>query len=368
MWFDMIRMLTQRGYGPIGVDIGSQSVKLLQFNSDRKRVIDAARRDLTPPAKDKKSKDIDLAQEQSKRESTLAEAIRQARESRNFRGKEAVVSLGIRELFVQNVRLPKAPPAETERLLQQEAAGRLPFPASEAEIRFIEAADVRQGDTVKREVILLACHRPLLNELLGAVEASGLKPIAVDIEPLALLRCYGWQFRRDEDRQQRAMFVHIGATSTVVVIARGQEPLFIKYIDLGGRHLDEAVAAQLKMDLTSAANLRRHNGDRRSDQQDPEITRSVAESTRPVLERLAAELSLCVRYHSVTFRGQPLMRVIIGGGEAAPALAEDLASRLDLKCELGDPLRNFEFAIQTGRRGQWDLAVGMALREKQEAE
>jgi type IV pilus assembly protein PilM len=364
----MIRMLTKRGYGPIGVDIGSRSVKLLQFNSDRKRVIDAARRELAPLATDTKNKESNPAVERVTREASLAEALRAARESRNFRGKEAVVSLGIRELFVQNIRLPKASPGETEKLLLQEASGRLPFPAAEAEIRFIEAADVRQGDTVKREVILLACHRPLLEEVLGAVEGSGLKPIAVDVEPLALLRCYGWQFRRDEDRQQRAMFVHIGAMSTAVVISRGKEPLFIKYIDLGGRHLDEAVAAHLKMDLLSAANLRRHNGDRRSDQQDPEVTRSVVESTRPVIERLAAELSLCVRYHSVTFRGQPLVRVIIGGGEASPTLAEDLGSRLDLKCELGDPLRNFEFAIQTGRRGQWDLAVGMALREKQEAD
>jgi type IV pilus assembly protein PilM len=362
----MIRMLTKRGYGPIGVDIGSRSVKLLQFNSDRKRVVDAARRELASSANDKTAKSLDVPAAGAKRAEVLTEALRTARESRNFRGKDAVVSLGVRELFVQNIRLPKATPAETEKLLMQEAAGRLPFPASEAEIRFIEAADVRQGDTVKREVILLACHRPTLDELLGAIEASGLKPIAVDIEPLALLRCYGWQFRRDEDRQQRAMFVHVGATSTAVVIARGQDPLFIKYIDIGGRHLDEAVATQLKMDPLSAANLRRHNGDRRSDQQDPEVARSVAESTRPVIEKLSAELSLCVRYHSVTFRGQPLVRIVIGGGEASPALADDLGSRLDLKCELGDPLRNFELAIQTGRRGQWDLAVGMALREKQE--
>ena len=76
---------------------------------------------------------------------------------------------------------------------------------------------------------------------------------------------------------------------------------------------------------------------------------------------------MCVRYHSVTFRGQPISRVVVGGGEAAGTLTEELAARLDLKCELGDPLRNFELAIQTGRRGQWDLAVGMALREKSQA-
>ena len=170
----------------------------------------------------------------------------------------------------------------------------------------------------------MACHRPVLQQFLAAIEAAGLKPIAVDVEPLALLRCYGWQFRRDEDRQQRAMFVHVGAGSTAVVIARGGEPLFIKYIELGGQHFDLAVAKHLKMELPAAASLRRHNGDRRADQQDPEITRSVQEGTRPVLEKLAGELSMCVRYHSVTFRGQPIVRVVVGGGEAAGVLAEEL--------------------------------------------
>jgi type IV pilus assembly protein PilM len=352
----MLRILKNRAAGPIGVDVGSRSVKLLQFNSDRTRVIDAARREL-PPLEN------DLAQ----RCASLTEAISAARDGRSFRGREAVVCLGARELFVQNVRLPKAAPGEMTKLVHQEAANRLPFPHAEAEVRFLEAADVRQGDAIKRELILMACHRPVLQQFLAAIEAAGLKPIAVDVEPLALLRCYGWQSRRDEDRQQRAMFVHVGAGSTAVVIARGGEPLFIKYIEIGGHHFDLAVAKHLKMDLPAAASLRRHNGDRRADQQDPEITRSVQEGTRPVLEKLAGELSMCVRYHSVTFRGQPIMRVVVGGGEAASTLAEELGARLDLKCELGDPLRNFELAIQTGRRGQWDLAVGMALRERSQA-
>ncbi len=348
----MLRLLTSRSYSPIGIDIGGHSVKLLQFNSDRTRVMDAARREI--PA---------LDADPDQRASALADAILSAREQHNFRGREAVVCLSAHELFVQNIRIPKTPGEETERVLMQEASNRLPYPMAEAEVRFVEAGDVRQGEALKREVILLACKRSVLEQLLNTVGSTGLKLIAVDVEPLALLRCYGWQYRRDEDRQQRAMFVHVGATSTVVVIAHGTEPLFIKYIDVGGKHMDEAVAGYLKMDLAAAASLRRHNGDRRADQQDQEIARGLLESVRPILERLASELALCVRYHSVTFRGQPLVRVVVGGGEASPLLVEHLGARLDLKCELGDPLRNFEMAIQTGRRGQWDIAVGMALRQ-----
>lgn len=359
----MLRVLSNRRTGPIGIDIGSRSVKLLQLNSDRTRVVDAARQEFPPTPAEDKAKSVDGFAD-PRRQAAVAEAISAARQGRNFRGREAVVCLGVRDLFVQSVRIPKAPPDDFQRLVAQEASSRLPYPYAEAEVRFLEAADVRQGDAVKTEVILLACHRGALNGMLEAVEASGLKPIAVDVEPLALLRCYSWQFRRDEDRQQRTMLVHIGATSTAVVIAHGSDPLIVKYLDVAGRHLDEAVAAHLKMALPAAAALRRNNGDRRAGQQDPEIARSVLEAIRPVVERISSELAMCMRYHSVTFRGQPLARLIIGGGEAAPTLAEELSARLNLPCELGDPLRNFELAIQTGRRGQWDLAVGMALRQR----
>ena len=114
------------------------------------------------------------------------------------------------------------------------------------------------------------------------------------------------QFRRQQDQDQRIMFVNIGANSTAVVIAEGVTVQFLKYIDEGGRHLDQAVARHLQMKLADATALRRHSGDRRADQRDPEVARSIHESIYPVLERLAAELAMCVRYHSVTFRGQAL--------------------------------------------------------------
>ena len=149
----------------------------------------------------------------------------------------------------------------------------------------------------------------------------------------------------------------------MVVIARAADAMFVKYIDLGGRHLDDAVAKHLKMSLGDAAALRRHTGDRRADQRDPEITRSLAESVRPVLERLGQEISLCLRYYSVTFRGQPLAGLVLGGGEAGTSLCEWLAARLGLPCELGNPLRSYRNAPAQGPNAQWDVAAGLALRE-----
>jgi type IV pilus assembly protein PilM len=271
--------------------------------------------------------------------------------------------LDARDLLVQNVRVPKTPATPLDRLVHQEAARRVPYPIAESEIRFLDVADVRQGEIAFREVILLACHRPVLEKKLEQIVQAGLRPIAVDVQPLAILRCYAKQFRRDEDQRQRSMFLHVGTSNSLVVIAQGAEVLFVKYIDVGGRQMDDAVARHLHLSVEDAAALRRHNGDRRSDQQDAEVARGIVASVRPIYDQLASELSLCIRYHSVTFRGQPLVRLVIGGAEAGNPLVEAMSSRLDLRCELGDPLRNFESAPQSSGKAQWDIAAGLALRD-----
>jgi type IV pilus assembly protein PilM len=84
---------------------------------------------------------------------------------------------------------------------------------------------------------------------------------------------------------------------------------------------------------------------------------------RPALEKLVGELSMCVRYHSVTFRGKPLQRLVLGGGEASATLLESLNKRVGLEGELSDPFRMYPRAGKTGRTGQWDVAAGLALRE-----
>lgn len=351
----MIALLPRKRYSPIGIDIGSRSVKLVQFSADYGKLIDAARSDM--PA----DSEVQPSPEQLA-DRTVA-ALQQAREGREFRGKEAVLCLNDRQLFLQNIRVPQGDKATLDRTVQQEAAGRIPFPVAEAEIRYIEAADIRHGDQIMRELILIACHRPVLEHSLELVEKAGFRPVAVDIEPAALLRSYDVQFRRDEDRLVRSMLVHVGNGGTLVVIFQGQDILFVKYIELGGKHFDESVARSLKMSALDAAALRRNNGDRRSDRQDPEIARSIHEATRPVVDRLLGELAMCVRYHSVTFRGQPLERLVLGGGEASAQLLEVFQKRLGLKCELSDPLRLFQTAVNRGRLGQWDVAAGLALRK-----
>jgi type IV pilus assembly protein PilM len=349
----MVSWIVKKRCGPIGVDIGSRSIKLIQFDASRTRVWDAVRWDLP----------VEPALNQQRQDERIVESLHRAMEGRRFRGREAVFSLGASSLFVQNIRVAQATGDELTKIVHFEAAGRLPYSREEAEIRYLDADNIRQGDSIRREVILLACHKPVVDRIVNVAESAGLQPVAVDAEPLAILRSYGRQLRRDEDLKRRIIYVNVGASNTLVVIARGMEAVFIKYLDIGGRMLDEAVSKHLKLSPTDAASLRIRSGDRRAESSDPEVARGITESVRPILDRLVHELSLCVRYYSVTFRSESLQQCLIGGGEANDMLVAWLGARIDLPCELGNPLLRLEQSVPCERVAQWDVATGLALRE-----
>ncbi|QDU75069.1 Competence protein A [Bremerella volcania] len=350
----MIRLPFAR-YNPIGIDIGSKSIKMIQFAQDYGSIQEAASIEL--PEGTASEKDFDAYLE------SLSQTLQRARVGRNFRGHDAIICIHQRDLFLHNIRVGKNDPKALSNIVHQEAADRIPYSMLDAEIRFVESEDIRQGEQTLREVIIMACFRPRLEAILETCEKSGFRPVSVDVEPMAILRSFTTQYRREADEGDRVIYVHVGYTNTLVIIAQGKQALFVKYIDVGGRHFDEAVARQLDMSLSDAVNLRKHNSDRRRSQQTPEVERSVINAMRDELERLQNELAMCIRYHSVTFRGKPLVRMVLSGGEATESLRTELQRVSGIETELGDPLRIYESTQNFGRRSQWDVAAGLAARQ-----
>ena len=199
--------------GPIGIDLGTRSVKMVQLTGDGTKIVESVRWDLP-------SEPTDDLEVQCKR---WTQALIEAREGRRFRGNDAVVSLGSRELVVQNIRVAKPPTGDLEPLILKEIGERASFPVAETEIRYLEAADVRQGDGVRREVIVLGCKRVLLDRYLQVLTDAGLRPVAVDVGPEGggdeagggqfggeggrpVLDARGFAFRRHVDHHRALLF------------------------------------------------------------------------------------------------------------------------------------------------------------------
>jgi type IV pilus assembly protein PilM len=282
----------------------------------------------------------------------------------HFRGRQVVSCLGSQELFVQNVRLPQLPAQEVEKVVHWEAEERLPYPVAEAEIRHLVAGEVRQDTNVKQEVILLACQRNSIQRHINVLEAAGLAPVAIDIEPLAVVR--NFQTAGTDEASSRRALLNFGEDATTVILTEGDKILFLKYISSGGHHLDQAVAKHLGLGLAEAASMRATVTASPELDPDNDIHRSIVDAIRITLDGMATEIELCLRYYKVTFRGKPLERIIVTGSEASKWLADYLSERLGLSCALGNPFASLSrwptLPAALERPWRWATAMGLSLR------
>ncbi len=280
-----------------------------------------------------------------------------------FRGHNVVSCVSADDLHLQSVRMPQLPPDELQKVVRWEAEERLPFPVQNAELRYFLSGQIRQDASVKQEVILMACQQPVLQRHLKILEAAQLVPRAIDVEPCAVLRTFR---HHQSENADRTAYLHLGDNLTTVIIADGDAILFLKYVGTGGRELDQAIAKHLELDLNEAQRVRATVNAAPTLDSQSDVHRSVIEAIRPQLESLASEVELCFRYFMVTFRGQPVSRLIVTGSESSAWLTEYLGQSLSCPVENGDPFASFSKVPQVPahleRTGRWAAALGLSLR------
>ncbi len=362
----------QPGCMPIGLDIGTSSIKMLQLASrgGNLSVVASGRYDLP----------VDIPIVGADRQALLTEGCRKLIESCPFHGHRVISILPVADMQYQNIRMPQMPPDERRQAVQWEVSDRLGFGQTEAQIEHLHAGEVRQGDDVRDEIILMAASADAVRDHVSMLTAAGLQPAAIDAVPVALARCFARSLRRESDHQVVRVFVDVGLTCSKVLIMRGPRVAFFKIIDIGGAKLNAAVAEHLDMSNEDVVEMRRRAMNSNGEDQtvgEPlfgstrreNVERAMFDSVRPILGDLAKEIGLCLRYFAVTFRGSRPDEIHLTGGEAhEPQLAKVLTERLELDVKPADPLANVDLSdssIAIERRGtlpEWSTAMGLALR------
>jgi type IV pilus assembly protein PilM len=344
---------------PIGVDLGFDSIKLLQLQQRGGGLaVRAVAQHFVPDA------------EKSTGEKRVAYAIGQLRElmrDSDFRGRQVVAVLPREYVQVKTIRLPVLPDVEMQSAIQLEARNLFTADPETLVTRFIPAGEVRQGTESRMEVIVLAVETRLINSLLDQYHAAGLVVDSLDFETCSVYRGIERFVRRKEDENEVNVLVDIGSRQSQVIIGRGRDITFTKSIDIGGRMLSECVSRKLSLSLDEACSLRRRIASLDPEDKDP-VRQAVMDATRNALSDLAREVSLCLRYYSVTFRGQRPAKVRLLGGEARdPNLQQTMAASLTVPIELYHPCYGIESSAAAAiapdeAMSEWSVAFGAALR------
>jgi type IV pilus assembly protein PilM len=377
---------------PIAVDIGTDTLKLLQVEpKDGQQRLIAAASETIPEEVRGKSAD---------RDAFVAEALKKLLAD-GFKGRQVVTCLPSSHMAVQHIRVGKMTTDELAKALPFEAAGKLPFDSHRAVLRHTVAGEVYQQQETKQEIILMAAPRDAVDRHLALLSRAKLEVVGIHVEPTALIECFAHLSRRKGDENISTLFIDMGAAATHVVIAHGKNLAFAKHIPVGGDTFNRKVAEALKVDITTARDLRVRAAQNAqvgrlpagvlaisgaaeghplgrtgiASAPDAEALEKIAKATADPLDHLITELRLCIRYYESIYPtrtdggASAVNRVIFIGGESRyVSICQAIAQKLGLPATLGDPLArlvkdNASKSTVDLRQPQpgWAIAAGLAV-------
>ncbi len=351
----MLHILKSSRMLPIGIDLGSTGARLVQLAQTRRglRLVASAHVDLVSQA----------APDDSSRIRELVSVVSDAVRAGSFSGNACVIGLDDRMVRMRSFRQPPMPDNELIKAVMLDGVEKLGFPQDEpAEISAFVAGEVRHGDEVRNEVIYAGASRLPIEMLVRGFMEKGLRPLHVEPGFCAEARAFARTFQREEDRMSVRVIVDFGWSSASVLLLRGPDVAFYKRLELGGDQLTEHAADRLGLDIKAVADLRRRR--MRAEEQgavpvDPKVDRALYQVTRPLLNDLAHEVKLCMRYYAVTFRGiRPECCHIVGSEAREPGLIEALKNALHIPAKVGDPLTGVSVQ-DAASTGQTRIAAGV---------
>lgn len=365
--------LKAQNHLPIGLDIGHDSIKMIQLAVNGERI--------SVHAADKVHVDNNINGDKQARRSFVVSTIRQMLAKNDFHGRDVVSCLNGEQLRMTNLRLAETETLEIEQAVRNEVSRRFGMDPDKDAVDYLIVGDVHQGDEIKSELILFVTDKDSIDSHIELLEEVGLKPIAIDTVPGALFRSFERTLRRQGDKEKTAVFIDVGGQFTTVVFGRATEISFAKQIPIGGEKFDRQIATRLGVEIDQARSLRmklrsEKSADGQSDCHVPDqadldtsTRQAIADAVGIVAEELAREISLCFRYYTVTFRGKRVERAVFaGGGSYENVLMNILRRQLPAEIELAQPLKSFDMAnvhFESDRRSllsEWSVAVGLGLK------
>jgi type IV pilus assembly protein PilM len=375
---------------PIAIDFGSSSVKLLQIAAgERPRLVAAAHLDIPEADRNDQTRRMDL----------IAARLPKLLSKGGFKGRRAIMSVPSPQTLIQHMQITPVQGASMEDLIKGQLFSQLGCPPDSIVVRHVEVGSVHRDGQVQTETICFAITRETVMRSIALLKKCRLNVVGVHTAPVAMVRAFDHINRRANDAEVTNLYVDMGWGGTTVAIAHGRDIVFARSIQLGGRHFDQHIANALGCSVetayahrramddgaariarpaaaaatddeggailkvaaaahaTGATSATRAGGsgagtvadDRRTGNNRPPSchdlpSASVVTSVGNVdltemLDMMADELSMCLRYHRGLNPHRSIDRAILVGGEARQAwLCQHVGSALNMPAQLGDPL------------------------------
>ena len=313
----------------VGLDIGHGVLRAAEVAGGAKKPRLLKYHEITFPADASREGEVVEAD-------VLARALKQLWTSAKFSTKDVALGVGNQRVLTRDLTVPKVPLDRIKETLAFQVQDLLPIPVADAVLDFYPVSEGLSESGPVIHGLLVAAAKAAVLANVRAVQAAGLNPIDVDLTPFALSRA----LLAGPSNHGTVALVHVGASTSCVVVAADGVPQFVRIIPSGGDQVTAALVSGLGMGLGDAESTKARLGLIR----EPYGSESGAasETIIRVTEDLLNGIRDTLAFYRNTRPNDPIRGIVLSGGGSRlrgfPAALEEITR---LQVELGDPTARF---------------------------
>lgn len=275
-----------------------------------------------------------------------------------------VASIPETQSFVRVIDVPQMSDAETDEAVQWAVRQHIPFDLDRVYLDWqsLPGSQLQNG---RREVLVGAVQRNVVDPLLQVLDNAGLAVMALELEAQAILRSL---LPRESADIRGVLVIDIGATFSEIIFFDGGVMRFTTSIQSGGDDLTAALAKELQLDVNTAAEKKAVIGVTDQAGENAVVSATLHTATVDLLRKIER----VVREIAVQFRSESVVRAILlsGGSANLPGIERVMAEVFPgIPVQKGSPWINLQGDTKRGgmtlspeSASHFVTALGLALR------
>lgn len=297
---------------PIGLDIGSHTIKLVQVKQAGGKFYLKAMGTIPTPDKGMSSdsaNDLEM----------MAIAVKKLVLDSKIATHEVNVSLPQSQIFSRVIQMPNLTETEIASAIKWEAEQYIPMPLSDVKMDYVILPS--------KEVLLVAAPLTLIKKYVNVLEMAGLEPRILEPEILSLVRSLGG------DENLPSLIINLGAKTTDLAILRKGFLTFTRSISAGGQTLAEALVRDIGLEISQAEEYKRTYG-----LEEDKLEGKILLSVKPILDTIIEETKKSILFFQQNYPGDVIKTITLSGGTAKlPGLGRYLTANLGLETQIANP-------------------------------
>ena len=358
---EQVAMAVAKKNQVIGLDIGSQSIKLVEIDHGKKgRVLKNFGIIGLPP---------DAIVEGSIKEMEIvASAIKTLYRNLKVKNKNVATSISGYSVIVKKIEMSDRDESELENSIQSEAEQYIPFDINDVNLDYdilrtgAETTEKENKNIAgKMEVMLVAAKKDVVDDYVSLLQLSGLNPAILDVDAFALQNAFEASATEAEGCYA---LINVGAEELGINAIKNGVSIFSRDSSYGGNQITEAIMSRFDLEFAEAEKIKL-GGEKLENEKS-----ALEEIFTSIISEWVQEIKRALDFLATSYPDENIQKIMLSGGSSRiPGFKKYLELETNLPVEEMNPFANllinekaFDSKYLSYMASQAGVAVGLALR------